>query len=158
MAVQSEILVTDSDGSTVQGERENGSSFVHEFKFTINKPSEISGSMHTGIRRVDVFWLVKDIDRLSPPLLDALTNNKELQEIKVTLYRIGLESGEHEPFFQYKLTGARIVSVENWMPFVHDPETAAMPNMEKIGMVAREFSITHLIHNMESIIQTYGVE
>ena len=158
MALQGEILVTDSDGSVIQGTRENNSCFIHEFKFAVNKPNEVAGNMHFGIRRVEVFWVVKDIDRLTPSLLEALVQNKELQQVKITLYRIGIEIGEPEPYFEYLLKGARIVSLENWMPPVYDPETVVIGNMEKVGIVAREIEMTDLIHSMMTIVPTYGVE
>jgi type VI secretion system Hcp family effector len=157
MALQGEILVTDSDNSTVPGEREDGSSLVHEFKFSVNKPSENTRNRQTGHRKVEIFWVVKYIDQLTPALLQALAENVEFKEVKVKLYRIGHE-GEREVYFEYTLSGVYVVSVENWMPPVYNPETERIGNMEKVGFMAREFIVTDVSSAKEYTLQTYGIE
>ena len=158
MATMGSILFKDDAGDLIRGPREeDGSSFVYEFNAEVTFLSSTTPSVIER-RRVEVFWIVKGIDELTPALLDILENNKRCKEIIVTLYRIGPESGLHEKYFTYSFYDARIVSIRNWMDSVYDPTGAANPHFEKIGIVAREVCWSHEISSRQCTITQWGGE
>jgi type VI secretion system Hcp family effector len=155
MATMGEILIKDESGDVIQGPRENGSSFIYEFKAEVSLLVD-SSSIAIGRRRVEVFWIVKNIDEITTDLLSIVANNRECKEIKVTLYRIGAETGLHEPYFSYTFSDARIVAISNWMNSVYDPTGAENPHFERIGIVAREITWEHIVAAKTTMIPQWG--
>ena len=157
MATMGEILFKDGAGDVLQGPRENGSSFIYEFKTEVSLLTDGS-SISLGRRRIDVFWIVKSIDELTPDLLRILEQSQTCSEIIITLYRIGAETGLHEPYFTYTFNEARIVAISNWMNSVYDPTGAESPHFERIGIVARDISWNHIVAGKQLTIEQFGGE
>lgn len=152
------ILFKDDAGDLIRGPREeDGSSFIYEFNTEVTYLSSTLPSVIER-RRVEVFWVVKGIDELTPALLEILNSNKRCMEITVTLFRIGIETGLLEKYFTYLFNDARIVSIRNWMNSVYDPTGAENPHFEKIGIVAKEVIWTHEISNRQYTLTQWGHE
>ncbi|MCK7532144.1 MAG: type VI secretion system tube protein Hcp [Marinilabiliales bacterium] len=62
------------------------------------------------------------------------------KKIEITLYRIGMQTGEEEAYFHYALKDAKIVSVQNWMPPTYDIKNEGVGHLEKVSMLAKTFS------------------
>ncbi|HSP87559.1 MAG TPA: type VI secretion system tube protein TssD [Ignavibacteriaceae bacterium] len=140
MAVKGEILIKNHEGNELKGPRENGTSLVFEFKHEVYLPYEKEQNKIQGSRKITAFEVVKEIDQLTPQLYQIVCQGQMCKEIKIVLYRIGMESGEEEPYFNYILKNAKIVSVVNWMPPTYDPVNEGVGHLEKVSMLAREFN------------------
>jgi type VI secretion system Hcp family effector len=157
MATMGSIIFKDEAGDTLQGPREDKSSFIYEFKAEVTFLSSTPPNLIER-RRVEVFWVVKGVDELSPQLLQIVDGNIRCKEIKITLFRIGTETGLHEDYFTYQFNDARIVSISNWMNSVYDPTGAENPHFEKIGIVAQEITWAHVGTGRSYMISQWGGE
>jgi type VI secretion system Hcp family effector len=144
MAVKGEVLVKNNSGTVLKGPRENESSLVYEFSHEIYLPFEKEENRIQGSRRITAFELVKNIDALTPQLAQICSNGSTCEEITVTLYRIAEGSGEEEPYFIYHLDKARIVGVMNWMPPTYIPENESIGHLERVKIIAQEFTWEYL--------------
>ena len=144
MAVKGEIKIKNHEGNELKGPRENGSSMVYEFEHEVYLPYEKEENKIQGSRKITAFSIVKAIDELTPQLYQIVCNGQMCKEIEVTLYRIGMESGEEEAYFKYKLVEAKVVSVEDWMPPTYDPTNEGIGHLEKVKMLAKTFSWEYL--------------
>ncbi len=144
MAVKGEVLFKDASGTELTGPRENKTSLVYEFSHEVYLPFETEENRIQGSRRITAFELVKNIDSLTPQLYQISCNGTTCEEIKVTLYRIAEQSGEEEPYFNYLLTKARIVSVLNWMPPTYIPENESIGHLEKLKIIAQQITWEYL--------------
>jgi type VI secretion system secreted protein Hcp len=136
MAVKGEVLFK-SQGSTLEGPRENQTSLVYEFNHEVYLPFETEENRIQGSRRLTAFELVKNVDRLTPQLFKIACNGTTCEEIDVTLYRIAEKSGEEEPYFKFILESARIVSVRPWMPATYISENESVGHLEKLKIIAQ---------------------
>jgi len=158
MATMGAILIIDADGDTaIRGPREDGSSFIYEFKAEVTMLSSTSPIV-IDRRRVEVFWVVKSIDELTPLLLRIMDLNLNCQQIKITLFKIGTETGLLEDYFIYTFEDARIVSISNWMDSVYDPAGAENPHFERIGIVARNITWEDPVSSKNHTIDQWGGE
>jgi type VI secretion system secreted protein Hcp len=138
MAVKGEILIKNHEGSELEGPRENKTSLVYEFKHDVYLPYEKEENKIQGSRKITAFEIVKSIDQLTPQLYQIVCNGMLCTEITIWLYRIGMETGEEEKYFVYKLSDAKVVSVENWMPPTYDPKNEGVGHLEKVKMLAKK--------------------
>jgi type VI secretion system secreted protein Hcp len=139
MAVKGEIIFVDHEGNELEGPRENKSSLVYEFSHEVYLPYEKEENKIQGSRKITAYSIVKAIDQLTPQLYRIVSIGALCKKIMITLYRIGMESGEEEPYFVYTLKDAKLVSVTNWMPPTYDPKNEGIGHLEKVSILARNF-------------------
>jgi len=139
MAVKGEILIKNHEGNVLPGPRENETSLVYEFNHEVYLPYEKEENKIQGSRKITAFEIIKAIDQVTPQLYQIVCKGQMCQGIELTLYRIGMESGEEEKYFKYILNDAKIVSVSNWMPPTYDPANEGVGHLEKVKMLAKEF-------------------
>ncbi len=140
MAVKGEIIFKNHEGNELKGPRDNGSSLVYEFSNEVYLPYEKEENKIQGSRKITAFNIVKAIDPLTPQLYQIVCTGQLCKEIKITLYRIGMQTGEEEPYFYYTLKDAKIVSVKNWMPPTYDPKNEGVGHLEEVSMIARNYT------------------
>ncbi len=146
MAFPCEILIKDQDGNVLKGSshRDNGASLIFEFSHKIYLPYESDNNRIQGSRQITAFEIVKIIDRLTPQLYQIVCTGQICKEIKITLYTISPETRAEEPYFIFTLKNTKIVSVSNWMYTSFDPKYESYGHMEKVEMLAREFTWDYL--------------
>ena len=71
------------------------------------------------------------------------------KEVKISLYRIAMETGEEEVYFTYLLEDAKIVSVENWMPSTKLEVNENIGHLEKVRFLAKKFTWAFLEGGIE---------
>ncbi|MGE5679639.1 MAG: type VI secretion system tube protein TssD [Bacillota bacterium] len=140
MAVKGEILFKNNEGTELKGPRENKTSLVYEFNHEVYLPYEKEENKIQGSRKITVFEIVKGIDELTPQLYQIVSKGQLCTEIVVTLYKIGAETGDEVPYFNYTLKQAKIVSVKDWMPPTYDSNYEDVGHLERVKMLAREFN------------------
>lgn len=140
MAVKGEILFKNHEGNELKGPRENGTSLIYEFKHEVYLPYEKEENKIQGSRKITAFKIVKAIDELTPQLYQIVSTGQLCKEIKITLYRIGMETGNEVPYFYYTLKNAKVVSVLNWMNPTFDPDNEGVGHLEQVEMLAKEIT------------------
>jgi len=149
MAVKGEILIKDQDGTLLEGPRENSSSLVFEFNHQVYLPYDKEENKIQGSRRITQFSILKDIDKLTPQLYQFVCRGMPCREVKISLYRIAMETGEEEVYFTYFLEDAKIVSVENYMPSTKLEINENIGHLEKVTFLAKKFTWSYLEGGIE---------
>ncbi|HEX2961510.1 MAG TPA: type VI secretion system tube protein TssD [Ignavibacteriales bacterium] len=149
MAVKGEILFKNNEGTELKGPRENKTSLVYEFKHEVYLPFETEENKIQGSRKITAFEIVKGIDELTPQLYQIVSKGQMCKEIVITLYRIAEETGDEEPYFNYTLKQAKVVSVKDWMPATFDGRNEDVGHLETVKMLAREFNWKYLDGGIE---------
>lgn len=105
------------------------------FNFEVYPEQEVQTGRSTGRSRYEPIRIIKRIDRSSPLLLKALTQNENI-DARFRFYRPNpIGDGTTEQFYTIEIAQARIVGVRTWVPNVIDPATAAMPEFEEVSFV-----------------------
>lgn len=149
MAVKGELLVTNHEGSQLEGPRENGSSLVFEFEHDVYLPYDNEENKIQGSRRISSFSITKDIDKLTPQLYDIVCNGKKCNQVEIKLYRIAAETGEEEEYFTYILEEVKIVSVDNWMPSTKIEANEDIGHLERVKFLAKKFTWKYIEGGIE---------
>ena len=105
---------------------------------------ERSTGLATGRRFHEPILFTKIIDRSSPLLRKALTNN-EVVSGTFKWFRPssgGSGSGVTEQFYTIAFAEGRIVSAKSMLPNTLDPASASLPPMEEIGLVFNQITWT----------------
>ncbi|MBW2093717.1 MAG: type VI secretion system tube protein Hcp [Deltaproteobacteria bacterium] len=96
---------------------------------------EASSGMASGERTYEPIRITKRVDKSSPLLFKALTNN-EVIEATFRFYRPNpAGDGTTQHFYTIEITEARIASYNRISPDVIDPASANAPPTEEIGFV-----------------------
>ncbi|HVO74587.1 MAG TPA: type VI secretion system tube protein TssD [Ignavibacteriaceae bacterium] len=140
MAVKGEVIFKDHEGNVLKGPHENGSSFIWQFNHEVFLPSGSEDHTIQGYRKIMAFEIVKVIDELTPQLYQIMCKGDTCTEVAITLFRISPETGGEEAYFKFLLKNAKIISVSNWMYPVFDPVYESYGHMEKIKILAKEFT------------------
>jgi len=149
MAVKGEILIKNHEGNPLEGEREDGSSFIFEFNHDVYLPYDKEQNKIQGSRRISSFEIVKDIDKLTPLLYDIVCNGRKCTEVLIKLYRIHADTGEEEEYFNYLLEDAKVVSVDNYMPITKVEANENIGHLEQVRFLAKKFTWTYLDGGIE---------
>jgi type VI secretion system secreted protein Hcp len=132
----------DIKGSVTQKGRE-GKIMVIAFNHEVQSPRDVSTGQATGKRQHKPFVIIKEIDKSSPLLYTALTNNEniiswELQCFAARSTTAGLEVNH----YTIKLTNAKLVDIRSVMLNNKVPENIKMPLMEEVGFVYEKIEWT----------------
>lgn len=82
---------------------------VITFDHKIISPRDAASGLPTGKRQHSPIVIVKEIDKSTPLLYNALVSNENLQTVE---FRFFEETGDEEHYFTIKLTNANIASIE----------------------------------------------
>jgi type VI secretion system secreted protein Hcp len=138
----------EGDSTITSMDRENSIECL-SFSDSVRTAREASSGMASGERTYDPIRIVKRIDKSSPLLFKALTNNEVIEAI-FRFYRPNPSGdGTTQQFYTIKINQGRIASYQRVSPDVIDPASANAPPTEEVSFVFGE------------IIQTYepdGVE
>ena len=142
-------LILKAAGSPIEGEstqtslkREKTIECV-QYKHSVKTQRE-GGSAHaTGRRQYEELEIVKRIDRSTPLLMKALTENTEL-EATFMFYRPNpAGDGTTEQFYTVVLKKARISAIEQYSPDVFEPAKTPIPPFEKVRFVFGHINWTY---------------
>ena len=124
------------EGSSVIQGREN-TILVYSLDHIIQIPRDQHTGLPTGKRVHLPMTIIKEVDKSSPKLYQALTSGEQFgddSKVGVTLdyYRIS-PSGNEEKYFTVKLHKAIIVSIEAFFPESFIPGNEPFKHMEKVS-------------------------
>ena len=128
------------EGSCTMKGREK-SILVQGLEHSIDIPKSPQTGLPTGKRVHGALTIIKEVDKSSPKLLQALCSGEQLTEVDLDFYRIK-PSGEEEKYYTIKLTNAIIVGVKTWFPNCLQSETTAFGHMEDISFTYKSIRWT----------------
>jgi type VI secretion system secreted protein Hcp len=143
MAVKGEVQFWDKDGTQLEGPRANQNSVFHEFHHEVYVPMDKEDNSIKGSRRIGEFSVIKEMDKLSPQLMQILCMGELCKKILVTLYRIA-ETGDEEPYFEFEFEEAKLVNVHHTMPSTKTAEREHVGHLEKISFIAKHIHWSYL--------------
>jgi type VI secretion system secreted protein Hcp len=120
-------------GSVTQKGREN-SVLVHSFSHEIVSPRDPATGLSVGKRQHKPLTIVKEIDRSSPLLLQALVTNENLIICELQFWDAALPpAGTDKQIYTIRLTNASIASSRESMRDSEDPASPKLPLHEAIS-------------------------
>lgn len=120
------------DGSVTQKGREK-TIRVFESSHEVNQPIDIITGNPTGKRVHKPFTIIKEVDKSTSKLYQAMTVNEKLTEWECKYFQ---KKGAQEiNFYTVKLTDARIVNMRFLQPDTIDPDTKIFPENEEVRFI-----------------------
>jgi type VI secretion system secreted protein Hcp len=134
------------NGSVTQKGREN-SILVHAFDVQITSPRDAATGLATGKRQHQPITIVKEIDKSSPLLWNALVNNENLTTWELRFFSagavgIGAAAGLERLIYTITLTNANISSIQEAMLDNEIPANASLPMREEVAFTYQKIQWT----------------
>ena len=107
----------------------------------ITIPRSPTDGLATGKRVHGPLCLLKEFDKSSPKLYQALCTGEHLKEVTLKWYRI-TKQGTEEHYFTHKLEDAIIVAIQPYMPMTLLPENDSARHMEEIAFTYKKIRWT----------------
>ncbi|MBI3597301.1 MAG: Hcp family type VI secretion system effector [Nitrospirae bacterium] len=122
---------------------------VEAFDHEVHIPHDIQTGLSAGKRVHGPFKIVKDFDRASPMMYQALCTGEHMTEVKLKFYRVS-KKGAEEQYFTITLEDAIVVSVRPWMPNCLDKSMSSFGHMEEVAFTYRKVSWRNEIDKTEA--------
>lgn len=118
------------EGSSIRKGRENSIdlfSFKHELKLPFQSQQNIGNGpvVHQPLS------IVKEVDKSSPKLFQALVEKEKLTKVVLEWYRY-TNTGEELVYYRIELTNAHIITMAPWTPSVDTKESEYLRFMENL--------------------------
>ncbi|MGB6744485.1 MAG: Hcp family type VI secretion system effector [Terracidiphilus sp.] len=127
-------------GGVTQEGRE-GSILVHSFSNEILSPRDPQSGLPTGKRMHKPIFILKEVDRASPQLWEALVNNENLTQWELKFWSTST-TGKEKQTYTIELVNASIASIREYMPDNEDPAKANLPLLEEISFTYQKIEWT----------------
>jgi type VI secretion system secreted protein Hcp len=142
-------LYLKANGQDIQGEssqaslgRENSIECLY-FEHAIQTPRQGGTGIATGRRQYDPIRIVKRIDKSSPLLVKALTQNQVIEGVFKFFRPSPTGDGTTEQFYTVTIRQGRIASFAQTTPETFDPDNTAVPELEEVSFVFNQISWTY---------------
>lgn len=135
-------------GSVTQKGREN-TILVLGVDHTMLAAIDARSGLYTGSNRHQPFVILKEVDRATPLLRNALTQNETLSEFTLRFFRPNA-LGAEENFYTVTLVKAAIASIRLEMLNNKYPDLAGLRERERVAFVYQSSRVTWTSGNVES--------
>ncbi len=145
-AIPAYLWIDGIDGSVERQGREGSIevlAFNHEVYQTVDT-SSAGGSRVSGDRKHMAFTIVKEFDKSSPKLYEALVTNQPIPSIELKWYRLDPGTRMEETYFTHLLENVVITSVKPWMPNTLNPANQQFRHMEEVSFIYEKITWTWL--------------
>lgn len=115
---------------TIEGRQ--GNIVAYSFGHNITSPRDPASGLPTGKRQHSPLKILKEIDKSSPLLYQALVNNENLVKVKLKFYRIN-QAGQEELYFTIELLNASISSITPSFPTAFLSQNDSYRHMETVA-------------------------
>ncbi len=125
--------------------REGREDTIHVLKaaHSITIPKDSQDGRVRGYRTHSPLSVLKEIDRASPMLSQALVRN-ELLTVTLYFYRFSPDgSGVEEQFYTMVLEDANITTYKGELPFTLDEESSRLPPLEHLEIAFKKITTTY---------------
>ena len=133
--------------SNVQGRE--GAIIVYAFGHSIKVPTDPHSGQSTGGRVHAPFKILKEFDKSSPKLYQALCSGELMKNVTIKWYRTD-PSGQEEHYFTIALEDALIVNISPSMPTTFLQANEAYRHMETVSFTYRKITWTWVPDGVES--------
>jgi len=138
--ISSGASTAESIGNTWQEGHED-EIMIQAFDHNILIPTNPQNGQPSGPRRHEKLTVVKNFDKTSPLLYNALTSGEAL-DCEIKWYRTSME-GTPEHYFTMKLTDAVIVDIKACMAHCQDAATERFGHEEQVALNYRKIEWRH---------------
>jgi type VI secretion system secreted protein Hcp len=132
-------------GSVTQKGHES-SILIHSFSHEIDSPRDPASGLPTGKRMHKPVYFLKEVDKSSPLLWNALTSNENLTSVEIQFWAPGVAAAggvaTDKQIYTVSLTNASIASMLQSMPSNVDPSTAKLTLQEEITLTYQKIEWT----------------
>ena len=119
------------DGSVTQADRED-SIMVIAFDHSIKSPRDAASGLPTGKRQHGPLTIVKEIDKSSPLLMQALSNNEGITTFRLDFWQPSA-TGQEVQYYTIELENASIAQIKVQMLNNRNPENMQYREFEEIS-------------------------
>jgi type VI secretion system secreted protein Hcp len=126
------LTILEIRGSNQQQGRE-GTSDIYGIDTGVVQPIDLSTGQPAGIRFHDPLAVLKEIDRASPLLHEALVIGRVLSSVTLDWYRVDPQTQQEDGYYVITLTQARVVEIETFMPVSFLPSNEPYRHMERVA-------------------------
>jgi len=138
----------DGDSTVTSQSRENTIE-IFEYTQKVITAREANTGMAVGRRQYLPLTFRKRIDKASPLIAQALTQNKVIEaEFKFYRPHHGGD-GTTEQYYTVTVKGGRIASLEQKLPDTESPATSTQPLMEEVSLVFADITWSHVTAHIE---------
>ncbi len=146
MSVEGEVQGEIEGPVTAKGRE--GSILVYKFDHEIRVPTDPTG-LPTGRRVHSPIKIVKEFDKSSPKLYQALTTGENLKNVELKFYR-ATTGNKQEHYFTIKLEDALIAGIKPFMPSSLEEQNVHYGHMEEISFTYQKIVWTYEPDGVES--------
>jgi len=136
------------DGSCDMQGRE-ATILVYSMNHDIHIPRDPQSGLGSGKRIHGPLTIVKEYDKSSPKLYQALCTGEHLKDVTIKWYRIN-KQGSEEHYFTHKLEDAIVVEIKPYMPMVFVVENEPFRHMEEVSFTYKKIKWTWEPDGIES--------
>jgi len=129
-------------GSVTQAGRED-SIMVIGFSHEVDSPFDAASGLPTGKRQHKPLCIIKEIDKSTPLIMNALSNNENITEMQLQFWQPS-RSGKEIQYYTIELHNARIVNIKQEMPDNSLPENMRLKEREHISFVYQQITWTYM--------------
>jgi len=141
------------NGSDIPGETSSkgmdGLIEVMELHHEVKTPTDIGTGLPSGQRIHGPVRLIKQIDKTSPKLYEALIGNHEV-ELEIYWYKAD-DKGAMQNHFKHTLKKGRVSTIKLYMPYTRDPAKDRYTELEEVSIVYGSIHWEHPIAAIEAI-------
>lgn len=126
-----------------------GTVLAFAMKHNVTIPRSPADGLATGKRRHGPLCLLKEFDKSSPRLYQALCTGEHMKDVTIKWYRI-TKQGTEEHYFTHKLEDAIVVAIQPYMPITLLPENNTALHMEEIAFTYKRITWTWEANGIEA--------
>ncbi len=145
------ISVTGSQQGKIQGgnmeKGKEGLSSVVSYEHEVVAPRDAASGLPTGKRQHSPLKITKEVDKATPKLYAAFSNNESLPEVTLSFYRSGGKGvpglGASQKWYQIKLTNATVSGIKSGVNEKGVPVEEVSFSYQQIEWEYTDGGITH---------------
>jgi type VI secretion system secreted protein Hcp len=136
---------TDIKGDSTQSSLERADSIeCVYYDQAVSTAREAGSGMATGRRRYEPIMIRKRIDRATPLIYKAMSNNETIDGV-FKFYRPNpVGDGTTQQYYTVEFKSGRIAAVRNFSPDCIDPVSSSLPAMEEVQFVFHTIIWTYM--------------
>jgi type VI secretion system secreted protein Hcp len=126
-----------------------GTILVYAMNHDVHIPRDPQSGLPSGKRIHGPLSIVKEFDKSSPKIYQALCSGEHMKNVKIKWYRID-KTGSEEHYFTHTLEDAIVVSVKPYMPLAFLKENESYRHMEEVAYTYKKIKWTWEPDGIES--------
>lgn len=136
MPLPGNLIITGEDQGLIEGscelDQREDTILVQGFDHAVEIPTDSRG-VASGKRVHRAMTIIKEIDKSTPMLYQALCTNELLTEVILNWYRLD-GTGEYELYYSITMNNAFITRIRPWVPNVLDRANEHLKHMEDVSL------------------------